>query len=307
MNACMLQGESVPPELVGALQDSSSFMTDPSRLQQQLDRDGYIYLRGVLDAAEVLAGREEIFSRLMEVGEIKPPAIEGIATGQSRRQEVVGDLGTFWKSVSEGPALRQVTHGERIQRIMDTVFGQPARGHDLIFLRAATVGRATQPHYDYPFFAGFSPQIHTVWIPLGDVPVTDGPLVMVEGSNRFADLVEPLRQLEFAGGRSEEVVQKAAYEIQNMGCPIALIRERSSRFLTTGFSAGDVVVFTSFTLHGSLDNHSSIGRTRLSCDVRYQPASDTTDDQRYFGHNPSGSKGQGYADMRGAKPLTEPW
>ena len=58
-------------------------------------------------------------------------------------------------------------------------------------------------------------------------------------------------------------------------------------------------------LHGSLDNQSAVGRTRLSCDVRYQPANETTEDKRYFGRDPSGSKGGGYGDMRGAQPLSE--
>jgi hypothetical protein len=46
------------------------------------------------------------------------------------------------------------------------------------------------------------------------------------------------------------------------------------RLLTTDFRAGDVCVFGMFTLHGSLDNRSPIGRVRISGDVRYQPAAD---------------------------------
>ena len=75
------------------------------------------------------------------------------------------------------------------------------------------------------------------------------------------------------------------------------------RLLSTDFEAGDVVVFSGFTLHGSLDNNSPDERVRLSCDVRYQPAADPHTDERYFGVDPKGSKGGGYADMRGAKPL----
>ena len=69
------------------------------------------------------------------------------------------------------------------------------------------------------------------------------------------------------------------------------------------FQAGDLLVFNMLTLHGSLDNQSPLGRVRLSCDVRYQPAEDPHDDPRYFGPRPAGSKGGGYGDMRGAQPL----
>ena len=60
-----------------------------------------------------------------------------------------------------------------------------------------------------------------------------------------------------------------------------------------------------FTLHGSLENNSPAGQARLSCDVRYQPAADPAVDGRYFGPSPTGSKGGGYADMRGARPLAD--
>ena len=88
---------------------------------------------------------------------------------------------------------------------------------------------------------------------------------------------------------------------------IPFVRQRGARLISTDFRAGDLLVFGMFTLHGSLDNHSPIGRVRLSCDVRYQPAADPNDDARYFGPDPNGSQGGGYGDMKGAKPLTEPW
>lgn len=190
---------------------------------------------------------------------------------------------------------------------MEVVFGEPARPHDLMYLRASVVGNATPMHYDYPFFAGFSDRIYTAWVPMGDVPVSDGPLVVVADSNRFADLLDPLRNADFQSNHSNDTVQQASYKIPNAADPITLVRDRETKLLSANFCAGDLMVFTGWTMHGSLDNHSPIGRTRLSCDVRYQPASHSTDDTRYFGPKPTGSKGGGYGDMRGAKPLTEPW
>ncbi len=76
--------------------------------------------------------------------------------------------------------------------------------------------------------------------------------------------------------------------------------------LTRNFEAGDIALFGMYTAHGSLDNHSSIGRVRLSCDVRWQPATLPVDD-RYFGSNPPGTTGAGYGELVGAKPLTQEW
>jgi hypothetical protein len=61
-----------------------------------------------------------------------------------------------------------------------------------------------------------------------------------------------------------------------------------------------------WTLHGSLDNRSAVGRVRLSCDVRCQSASEPLD-PRYFGPDPGGVTGAGYGEVNGAKPLTQPW
>jgi ectoine hydroxylase-related dioxygenase (phytanoyl-CoA dioxygenase family) len=72
--------------------------------------------------------------------------------------------------------------------------------------------------------------------------------------------------------------------------------------LTGDFKSGDVVVFSMFTLHGSLDNRSSIGRVRLSCDTRYQRANEPFD-ERWVGENPVGH-GQGYGSMSAAQPAT---
>jgi ectoine hydroxylase-related dioxygenase (phytanoyl-CoA dioxygenase family) len=295
---CWTQGRPIPDALVGELADSSAVVPDGGALRRRLDDQGYLLLRGVLDPRAVLAARAEVLERLAAVDEIAPPAVDGIATGRSRRAEIVGDLGAFWKSVSEGPALRAVTHGEAIHALLARVAGEPVRAQNYLFLRPAPVGRATGLHFDYPFFTRATERVYTTWIPFGDVPVGDGPLTIVEGSHRFADL--------HAGLRGFDVVYDTSRKAQVAADFTTFAESRRCRLLTTDFRTGDVCIFGMFTLHGSLDNRSPIGRVRLSCDVRYQPAADPTD-PRYFGPNPGGTTGAGYGELNGAKPLTQPW
>src|SRR5436305_567232 len=80
-------------------------------LPQRLARDGYLYLRGLLPEEAILAARQAILGRLEAVDEVAAPATAGIATGRSRRRELHADLGKFWRSVSEEPALRRLTGG----------------------------------------------------------------------------------------------------------------------------------------------------------------------------------------------------
>ena len=291
-------GRAVPAAMIGELTDSAALLTTPERLRSRLAGDGYLLLRGVLDVGEVLAARQAVFARLAEAGEIAEPAIDGIATGTSRRAELADNLGTFWRSVVDQPQLRLVTNGPRLGLVMETVLGAPVRAMDYIFLRAAPPGRATGLHYDFPFFTRSTPQVYTVWLPLGPVPVTDGPIALVEGSCGFADILEGLRDFDVA----VDTTRRA--EISHD--PVGFAETRGCHLLTTDFAAGDMLLFGMHMLHGALDNNSPIGRTRLSCDVRYQPATEPLD-RRYFGTNPGGTFGGGYGELNGAKPLNEPW
>jgi len=128
-------------------------------------------------------------------------------------------------------------------------------------------------HYDFPFFAGGSDFVHTVWIPLGDVSISEGPLVTVEGSHRFSDLVQPIQQQGYNAASPNETLQQVAYQQEAASDPLEFVRSRQTRLLTTNFEAGDVMVFSMLMMHGSLDNHSELGRVRLSCDVLYQLSS----------------------------------
>ena len=294
----MAFGSAVPPALIGELADATALLATPERLPARLADDGYALLRGVLDVDEVMAARAAVFARLAEVGEIAAPTGDGIATGTSRRREVADDLGAFWKSVADEPALRRVTNGPRLGQVMVTVWGEPVRAMDYIFPRAAAPGRATGLHFDFPFLTRATRRVCTVWLPLGPVPVTDGPIALVEGSRGFADILDGLRDFDVAldNTRRAEVSHD----------PVAFATARGCRLLTTEFAAGDILVFDMHTLHGALDNHSPVGRVRLSCDVRYQPAAEPLD-PRYFGPEPGGTFGGGYGELNGAKPLTEPW
>jgi ectoine hydroxylase-related dioxygenase (phytanoyl-CoA dioxygenase family) len=298
MDNCRVKGQPVPDDVIREMRDSASLLDDPKALRARLAEDGYLYLKGVVDRDTVMAARAEVFARLVSVGEIREPAIDGIATGDSKRKELEPDLGAFWRSVSEGGKLRAASNGRDMQLIMSLIFGEPARNQDYIFLRAGARGRATGLHFDYPFFTRAHDKVCTVWMPIGDVPVEDGPVVIVEGSNRYRDLIDPMIGFDVSTDKSRKA---------DLGADaISFARSRGTHLLTRNFAAGDIAIFGMYTAHGSLDNHSPIDRVRLSCDLRWQPASLPLD-ERYFGNPPSGTTGVGYGELNGAKPLTQEW
>ncbi len=283
-------GRAVQASMVGPLAETHG--DDPAR---QLDEQGYLLLRGVHDAVEVTAARNEVLARLAAVDEIAQPAEAAIATGRSRRAELHPDLGAFWRSVSEGPALRRVINGARITAALSTILGEPAAHFSFAWLRAMTRGRASPLHIDHPYMNRGSQRLLTVWTPLGAVGLGEGPLFMVEGSHRWPQLRARFEGLD---------VDRDAGRVGHMSeHPIDLATAHGSRLLTTSFAPGDALVFGMFMAHAAFDNLAPGGKVRLSCDTRFQPAADAMD-ERFSGDNPPAHAGKGYGCLSAAQPLT---
>lgn len=284
----------IPHDLLAELRDSADFIDDGDGLRARMEADGYLYLRGVLNREAVLKARMEILTRLGSVGEFKEPFIEGLSSGTSLRAEEVSDLGAFWQSICEGQDLRAVTHDGPIVPIMERLLGEPVLSFDFLWLRTMHPGRASAFHFDHVYMNRGTERLYTVWTPLGDIALEEGPLLLVEESHRWDDLHRDFRGLDV----DKEKDRPGHVTLD----PVTLAQERGTHLLTAEFKAGDVVIMPMFMLHGSMDNRSAIGRVRLSSDTRYQPASEPVDD-RWVGENPI-AHGQGYASMSGAKPAT---
>lgn len=288
-------GRDVPPSMLGEFRNSNGLTDDTATLRQRLAADGYLLLRGLIAPSAVQAARAEVLARLREVDEITGPDDAPVATGTSRRSALHPDLGAFWRSVCEGEALRACVHGPAVTGAMAQLLGVPAVPFDFAWLRAVTAGRASPFHFDHPYMNRGSARVLTGWVPLGDVALSEGPLVAVERSQHFDDLA--------ARVRGRDVDREAGFSGSFSEDAIDLAQSRGSRLLSADFRAGDVLIFGMFLFHGSLDNRSPAGKLRLSCDVRFQPADDPRDD-RWFGSPPGGHGDRSYGGLNGAQPLT---
>lgn len=297
LRAVRVAGREVPPAMLGPLHEvaAAEALAAPAALAASVARHGHVLVRGGLDRAAVLDARAEVFARLAAVGEIAEPAADGVATGTSRRAALHPDAGAFWRGVCEGPRLRAVSHGAALGALAAAILGRPAIAFDFLWLRTMVGGRASPLHFDHVYMNRGSPDVLTAWIPLGDVPPEAGPILFVEGSNRFEDVVARYRGLD---------VDRDAMPGSFPEDAIGFASARGARLLTSSFAAGDVLLFDMFSLHGSCDNVMQGGRVRLSCDVRWQPAADARD-ERWFGDPPPGHGGRGYGGLNGARPLGE--
>ena len=118
---------------------------------------------------------------------------------------------------------------------------------------------------------GGTQNLYTCWTPLGDVPLETGPIVLCLGSHR----AEVLRDTYWAADVDRDLIQGWLSKD-----PLDTLRRFGTRWATTEFHAGDVLVFDMHLLHASLANLSD--RFRISVDARYQLASEPFD-QRWMG------------------------
>jgi hypothetical protein len=267
------------------LTDSSALLGDMSALHQRMDQDGYLFMRGLLDRQDVLAARREVTDRMLANGFLDAghPAMEAIAATDKRNQfmpELVA---------KDNAPLMKVLYDGALMEFFGDFFNEPVRHYDFTWFRSIPPGRGTQSHCDVVYMGrGERERLYTVWTPIGDIDFEQGGLMVLEGSHRHQKLKSTYGQMDIDSYCENKPDSKAWGKTWGTGGvlkgnPNQIRRSIGGRWLTTEYQAGDALIFSVFTVHGSLDNRSK--RVRLSSDSRYQPASAPAD-ERWIGENP---------------------
>jgi len=134
----------------------------------------------------------------------------------------------------------------------------------------------------------------TAWTPLCDVPLEMGGLMILEESHLLDAVRESYGRMdvdiyckntdETRAVESGQVQWSPPYNGGSFDQDAAgLPGHVGSRWLVSDYRAGDLLVFTVFTMHASGDNQTR--KIRLSTDSRYQLASEPAD-ERWIGENP---------------------
>ncbi|MBL9208670.1 MAG: phytanoyl-CoA dioxygenase family protein [Opitutaceae bacterium] len=273
---------------VGLLRDSCPVADDVEELRRRFDEDGYLYLKGYLDRAEVLRARESLTSRLADAGvlDLAHPHVEGICKPNS---------GYVFKPeiTNHNEAVQSLLYSGRLVDFYTRFYGEPIRHYDYTWLRAIGPGKGTNPHCDLPYMGRGTHRHMTCWLPYGDISFTLGGLMVLEGSHKRMDLLENYvyRDVDaFCENKAKEAdaAKKGAWSFTGTLShnPPVVRNKFGGRWLTTEFRAGDFLTFGMFLVHASLDNRSE-NRLRISSDSRYQRASEPID-ERWVGINPPG-------------------
>src|SRR3954468_24783257 len=243
-------------------------------LHAHLERDGYLFIRNLLDRDEVARGRADLLAHADAVTQTYPMSSE---------------------------AMQRVIHGPRIMAFFDDLFQTRARSYDFIWLRHQPPGHGIPPHCDTVFMGRGTPDVLTAWIPFGDLPLRAGGLMVLENSHTLSRrLLAGYLQADVdsycENGPNADAITSGAMRWEHWRDrtdwhgeitedPHQLAQDWRTRWLTAGYRMGDVLIFTLRTVHAGTDNE--IEPLRLSTDSRYQPANQPID-ERWIGEDPVG-------------------
>lgn len=221
-----------------------------------MDRDGSLFLRGLLPRPDVM----ELRGALLECCRDSGWLVDGFELLDARvdvsRACVEPEpafLDVYYR-IQRLEAFHAFAHHPALLGVMTTLLGGPALSHPqkiarLIFPQ--NLEHTTPPHQDFVFIQG-TPETYTAWIPLGDCPKELGGLKVNAGAHR--------------GGMYKYHVSLGA---GGMSIPPETLPDR---WHSTDYRAGDVVIFHSLMVHQGLPNLTR-DRLRLSVDYRYQAPS----------------------------------
>lgn len=273
LGACEFEAES--RYLTLRLRESNDILDDPTALRARLADEGYLFVRGLHDGAEVLQVRREVLERLASRGALDPaaPLMDAVAHPRG------GD--TPSSSVRRNEELKtaslcRVVYGPRVMGFFSRLLGGEAMSYNFQWLRAAGPGAASGIHADVVYMGRGTRDLYTCWTPLGDVTPDMGPLVLCLGSHTWQAVRESYGRCDVDRDLIEGIFSRD---------PAELVDRFGGRWATADFRAGDVVIQSIYMLHASLTNVSN--RYRISCDNRYQRKGEPVDD-RWAGEAPRG-------------------
>lgn|GEM_PF-656585 len=234
--------------------ESNELLGNPFALQSRLGSDGYLFFRDIVPVALLQELRGHITEILAELGWIAGGAERMQAKAICRpRREGQPKFFEAHDRIVKLEAFHSLAHETNLVNVMHQALGDTAFPHPLSIVRLIfpdSPELATPPHQDYPNNQG-TENLTAAWIPLGDCGIKDGSLAILEGSHKYGVL--PLKFHLGAGNRRAVLSQEV------LAC----------RWVGADFKAGDIVLFSSLTVHKAMENH-NLESMRLSVDFRYQ-------------------------------------
>ena len=269
------------PDRFGALQNSHP-KEHLNALRNKFAKDGYLFLRGLLDPHLVNSFRGWVFENLTQSGLLKPgiDPVLGLANPNGFDKNLADRR---LMSVVRSAKYENFCSQPDLINFIDQFIGGMSYLHKrkLIRFTAPNTDISTPAHYDLIYLRGGTSNIVTAWIPIGDILVAEGGLVYLKNSHALGVQMEKEFRLKSADLSPEEQINAYNRNMTEGGWVSNNLPEMADKFdtqwLAADYQAGDVVLHSPFMIHASTNNASPQGRLRLSTDIRFQNVDDEID------------------------------
>ncbi len=235
--------------------DATDIAADGDAVRSRLDRDGYLFVRGLLPPPVVEDLRQHFVTVLRDAGWIaaNAPATDQTADLSAFTVEPEPAYQKVYNQLYSLPAFHALQHRSELSDLIGRLLDAPVMPQPRVIARVMfpkRVAHTTPAHQDFVPVQGAADTI-TAWIPLSDLVPEMGGLEIAAGSHRKGvfDFVPAL-------GASGTGISDPLH----------------GAWVGGTFQQGDVLLFHSMTVHRGAPATGT--RLRLSVDLRFQRRAD---------------------------------
>lgn len=230
--------------------NTSARLANPASLRAQMQRDGYLFLPGLLPRDPL----DTVYNAIVQICQQQGWADED---GRVQGPTVVEGEDAFWSvydPLQKLEVFHTLAHRPELLQVIEALVEETS------FVHPRNIARITYPqtehfttpaHQDFVHIQG-TPETYTAWFPLSDCPRSLGNLEVLVGSHTQSIL--PVHKAAGAGG--------LGIDTDTLALP----------WHGGDFAAGDVLIFHSHTVHRAIPNRTA-DQLRISVDYRYQGVS----------------------------------
>ena len=246
-----------------AMTDSTSAAQDGSLLRDRMQTDGYLFFKHLVDAERALTVKQDIMSLLREHDIIEDDgAPDPMWSGGPQPTEA--EYMAVYDRIVRLESYQQLARSPEIITILEALCEGPVQVWEqqlirLVYPDPEAAGPQIGAHQDGDPNLGYKAgRFYTGWISLMEIDATIGGLAVAPKSHT-------LGLLQSEGSVASTV--KGGRQASQYGLDTGALE-----WTTAEYGPGSAVIFINLMAHRGLPNRSD--RIRMSCDFRYQPASE---------------------------------
>lgn len=248
-------------------------------MRHELEEFGYLFIRGFHPDNLIKIARKAILEHIQSedpknIFQSGFPLDSGVLDSRCGRGCLPFMEGR--NCITHSKAVLDVLEGNHTRDFFQQLLQGPAVTYDYKWLRGVYKNAFTGAHVDNVYMSRGTSNLLTIWTPFGENPLEMGALACVESSNQLPRL----HHFQATYGSCDLEAENVAGSGWFTEDPEEISTKFSVSWKTADFGLGDVLIFTSRTIHMSSKNVTD--HLRISCDTRWQRG-DEPIDARYVG------------------------